>query len=172
MFEFLISMHIFREESRLVIANKEAIKNKLGIYSNDDEKYHIRNLKTLWLQRDEHQHFVKKYTNKEIPAIIEQVLSGSTIRIEVILKKQINEHCSLIVNIAGVKAPRVPPRSMSPQRTPRNKRKKFGSKGGDTLGENKNERSDDGSRSPGRGKKSVPNSPSFVFSVFLILQKK
>merc|ERR1712228_873865 len=63
-----------------------------------------------WIDYKDQKEFGEKYAGKVLHGIIDQVISGSTLRIELIINKNQLLHKNVVVNIAGINAPKVPRR--------------------------------------------------------------
>jgi len=59
-----------------------------------------------WIPYEGQKKFGDQYKNKELKGVVDQVISGSTLRVEL---KSGNSFSNVVVNIAGVNAPKVPP---------------------------------------------------------------
>jgi len=99
-----------KEFKALEAAAQQAKASGLGRYavSNDNKnelKKHTRQVE--WVKKN-HSDLCEKFKNKEVDAIVDQALSGSTLRIELLPKD--SKHKMVNVNLAGCNAPRLPRR--------------------------------------------------------------
>jgi len=56
--------------------------------------------------KDEYKFLLEKYKGKWLEGIVDQVITGSTLRIELLIPNKINEHISFITSLCGCNAPR------------------------------------------------------------------
>jgi len=100
------------EKQRLQTKETEAkaAGKKVHSYTDEDRnKPHVRaGVRDIhWIQYEEQQKFGEEYKNKTLRGVVDQVISGSTLRVELQLNKAQNSFCNVVVNIAGVNAPQV-----------------------------------------------------------------
>lgn len=92
------------ERDELLAFQNEAERARLGVHSGDVSKASIR--KITW-DPDARQ-FFQHFKNIALPAVIDSVRDGSTLRCELLGPVQTLEHKMITLHLAGVQAPRVP----------------------------------------------------------------
>ncbi|ETO25275.1 tudor / nuclease domain-containing protein [Reticulomyxa filosa] len=100
------------EQERLSKALEKAKKSGLGKFVDGGGKHqeHVRKV-VIVRTPEERKKIADKYTNKTIPAVVDQVWGGSTLRLELIPDGKNLTHEVVVVNLAGCTAPR----SQAPQ---------------------------------------------------------
>merc|ERR1719361_2371669 len=109
----LKSLNIFnnlspKEKKMLSAKEAEAKKQKLNVWSESTEKKEKSVRDIEWIQYENQKDFGEKYKGKVLNGIIDQVISGGTVRVELTISKKENKHVNVVVNIAGINAPKLP----------------------------------------------------------------
>eukprot|EP01084_Bolivina_argentea_P040951 75563_1 len=95
------------ESNRLKQQMSHAMKKKLNVWSGDHKNY-TRNIEWISYTSNDQTEFGEKYKNKILHGVVEEVITGSIIKVELLVDKNQNEFKSVIVNIAGINCPKPP----------------------------------------------------------------
>ena len=92
------------EKEALVKLQEEAKKQKLGMFATG-----VKSVRTL-ISADGKQNveLFKKHVGKELPAFVDYVINGSTLRVEIKTNPNALEHTMVTFNLAGVESPQPP----------------------------------------------------------------
>eukprot|EP01084_Bolivina_argentea_P261887 442735_1 len=89
-----IEYHILKQKQA------SAVNKKLNIHSKRNLKKYVRKIERIkWNQQST---FAMKYKGKILNGIVEQVITGSILRVEVLVNKKKNLYINVVVNIAGI----------------------------------------------------------------------
>jgi len=94
------------EKETLDEKQAEAQKAGKGKWNEKKAEKAIRQME--WVKWTDHAKFGEKYLNKTLMGVVDGVISGSSLRVELCIDKNTMDFRNVVVNLAGVNAPRVP----------------------------------------------------------------
>lgn len=92
-------------EAKQAVAEKEA----RGKWNKQRERAAVRDME--WVKRENHGEFGEQYKGKTLKGIVDGVISGSSLRMELCVDAERKEFKNVVINLAGVNAPRDPVQS-------------------------------------------------------------
>jgi staphylococcal nuclease domain-containing protein 1 len=101
------------EKEALLKLQEEAQKQKLGMFATNCKS--VRAL--ISADGKQNVELFKKYVGKELPAYVDYVINGSTLRLEIKTNPQSLEHTMVTFNLAGVESPQPPVKAKTTTKT-------------------------------------------------------
>merc|ERR1719242_229422 len=97
-----------KEEEKLKKREKEAIAAGLGMHNGDKQRAERTVRSMEWLRGQQQNQFGQQYKCKILSGVVDGVISGSSLRMELIVDKKRRVFKTVVVNLAGVNCPRIP----------------------------------------------------------------
>jgi len=119
-----------KEKERLQKKQNDAASARKGIHSYDANedlaKPHVRAAvrDISWVAYEDQERFGQQFIGKTLRGVVDQVISGSTLRVELVTDAAKSKFANIVVNMAGVNAPKVPSQYSSGKKKEQDRRKK------------------------------------------------
>jgi len=97
-----------KEVEKLQKKEKEAIAAGLGMHNGDKQRGERTVRSMEWLRGQQQNQFGQQYKGKTLSGVVDGVISGSSLRMELCLDAKKRTFKTVVVNLAGVNCPRIP----------------------------------------------------------------